>query len=207
MPAESAAHLTPGAIVRLTGNIEGMVRLRCVAAAAAAPAIPISLDGGRTVLSGPDGQLYRLVDTAGLRKRAKVDEGLERMSTSSSIEALKRAEMVVLAIDATVGVEDQDLHIARLIEREGRACVIALTKWDAVDDRGGARQAALERISISLSQMKGITVVCSSMPPALPQIATLPYGLITRERPASMSPPTLSIAPAQCAFSSGRCPQ
>ena len=110
-------------------------------------------------LTGPDGQPYRLVDTAGLRKRAKVDEGLERMSTSSSIEALKRAEMVVLAIDATVGVQEQDLHIARLIEREGRACVIALTKWDAVDDRGDARQAALGRISISLSQMKGITVV------------------------------------------------
>jgi GTP-binding protein len=110
-------------------------------------------------LTGPDGRLYQLVDTAGLRKRAKVDEGLERMSTSSSIEALKRAEMVVLAIDAVEGLHEQDLHIARLIEREGRACVIALTKWDAVDDRGKAKQAALDRISISLSQMKGITVV------------------------------------------------
>lgn len=110
-------------------------------------------------LTGPDGRLYRLVDTAGLRKRAKVDEGLERMSTSSSIEALKRAEMVVLAIDAVEGVHEQDLHIARLIEREGRACVIALTKWDAVNDRAKAKQAALDRISISLSQMKGITVV------------------------------------------------
>jgi GTP-binding protein len=108
---------------------------------------------------GPDGLPYRLVDTAGLRKRAKVDEGLERMSTSSAIEALKRAEMVVLAVDAAQGVQEQDLHIARLIEREGRACVIALTKWDAVDDRGKARQAALDRISISLSQMKGILVI------------------------------------------------
>lgn len=109
--------------------------------------------------TGPDGRLYRIVDTAGLRKRARVDEGLERMSTSSSIEALKKAEMVVLAIDAARGVEEQDLHIARLIEREGRACVVALTKWDAVEDRGDARKAALDRISISLSQMKGITVV------------------------------------------------
>jgi GTP-binding protein len=109
--------------------------------------------------TGPDGKLYRLVDTAGLRKRAKVDEGLERMSTSSSIEALKRAEMAVLAIDAVNGLHEQDLHIARLIEREGRGCVIALTKWDAVEDRNKARQAALDRISISLSQMKGITVV------------------------------------------------
>ncbi|MDE1905579.1 MAG: ribosome biogenesis GTPase Der [Rhodospirillales bacterium] len=108
---------------------------------------------------GPDGKLYRVVDTAGLRKRAKVDEGLERMSTSSSIEALKRAEMAVLAVDALRGVEEQDLQIARLIEREGRACVIALTKWDAVEDRPEAKKAALDRISISLSQMKGITVV------------------------------------------------
>ncbi len=110
-------------------------------------------------ITGPDGKFYRLVDTAGLRKRAKVDEGLERMSTSSSIEALKRAEMVVLAIDAVQGVQEQDLHIARLIEREGRACVIALTKWDAVDDRAKGKQAALDRISISLSQMKGITLI------------------------------------------------
>lgn len=109
--------------------------------------------------TGPDDKLYRLVDTAGLRKRAKVDEGLERMSTSSSIEALKKAEMAVLAIDAVLGVQEQDLHIARLIEREGRGCVIALTKWDAVEDRGKGKQAALDRISISLSQMKGITVV------------------------------------------------
>jgi GTP-binding protein len=110
-------------------------------------------------LTGPDGKLYRLVDTAGLRKRAKVDEGLERMSTSSAIEALKRAEMVVLAIDAVQGVQEQDLHIARLVEREGRGCVIALTKWDAVEDRTRGKQAALDRISISLSQMKGITLV------------------------------------------------
>jgi GTP-binding protein len=109
--------------------------------------------------TGPDGKLYRVVDTAGLRKRAKVDEGLERMSTSSSIEALKKAEMAVLAIDAIQGVQEQDLHIARLIEREGRACVIALTKWDMVEDRSKGKQAALDRISISLSQMKGITLV------------------------------------------------
>ena len=109
--------------------------------------------------TAPDGKLYRLVDTAGLRKRAKVDEGLERMSTSSAIEALKRAEMAVLAIDATRGIHEQDLHIARLIEREGRGCIVALTKWDAVEDRGGARQQVMDRISISLSQMKGITIL------------------------------------------------
>jgi GTP-binding protein len=109
--------------------------------------------------TGPDGHLYRLVDTAGLRKRAKVDEGLERMSTSSSIEALKRAELVVLCIDAVLGIHEQDLHIARLVEREGRACIVALTKWDMIADRGAARQQVIDRISISLSQMKGITII------------------------------------------------
>lgn len=109
--------------------------------------------------TGPDGLPYRVVDTAGLRKRAKVDEGLEKMSTSSAIEALKRAEMAILAVDAVQGVQEQDLQIARLIEREGRACIIALTKWDAVEERGGARKAALDRISISLSQSKGVTVI------------------------------------------------
>jgi len=108
---------------------------------------------------GPDGTLYRLVDTAGLRKRAKVDEGLERLSTSSAIEALKKAELVILAIDAVLGIHEQDLHIARLVEREGRACVIALTKWDSVEDRAGALKLTADRISISLSQMKGIAIV------------------------------------------------
>ena len=57
------------------------------------------------------------------------------MSVSAAIEALKMAEVVVLTIDAAEGLHDQDLQIARLIEREGRACVLALNKWDAVADR------------------------------------------------------------------------
>jgi GTP-binding protein len=108
-----------------------------------------------------------LVDTAGLRKRARVDEGLEKMSTSASIEALKMAEVVVLAVDATEatlgrGLHDQDLQIARLIEREGRACVLAMTKWDAVADRNAARKMIADRLEASLAQMKGIEVVTLS---------------------------------------------
>jgi GTP-binding protein len=108
-----------------------------------------------------------LVDTAGLRKRARVDEGLEKMSTSASIEALKMAEVVVLAVDATEaelgrGLHDQDLQIARLVEREGRACVLAMTKWDAVHDRNAARKMISDRLEASLAQMKGIEVVTLS---------------------------------------------
>ncbi|MEJ5154890.1 ribosome biogenesis GTPase Der [Gluconobacter wancherniae] len=104
----------------------------------------------------------KLVDTAGMRKRARVEEALERMSVSASIEALKMAEVVVLTIDATLGVHEQDLQIARLIEREGRACVLALNKWDAVVNRGATRQAISDRIETSLAQMRGIPVVAFS---------------------------------------------
>ncbi len=103
-----------------------------------------------------------LVDTAGLRKKARIEAELEKMSVSASLEALKMAEIVVLAIDATLGVHDQDLQIARLIEREGRGCVLALNKWDAVEDRIATRKAISDRIEFSLSQMRGIPVVSFS---------------------------------------------
>ena len=69
------------------------------------------------------------------------------------------AEVVVLAVDATEGLHEQDLQIARLVEREGRACVLALTKWDAVVDRNAARTRISDRLETSLAQMKGIPVV------------------------------------------------
>ena len=103
-----------------------------------------------------------IVDTAGMRKRARVEQDLERMSVSASIEALKMAEVVVLCIDALRGIEEQDLQIARLIEREGRGCVIALNKWDAVEDRDAARKQVTDRLETSLAQMKGIPVVTFS---------------------------------------------
>ena len=110
-----------------------------------------------------DGEgLIELVDTAGLRKRARVEEGLEKMSTSATIEALKMAEIVVLCVDAVEGIHDQDLHIARLIEREGRGCVLALNKWDAVPDRNAARRAVNDRLETSLAQLRGLAVVTLS---------------------------------------------
>ena len=109
-----------------------------------------------------EGGEYEIVDTAGLRKKARIELDLEKMSVSSAIEALKMAEVVVLAIDAVEGIHEQDLQIARLIEREGRACIIALNKWDAVPDRNAARKAVSDRLETSLSQMKGIPVITIS---------------------------------------------
>jgi len=113
-------------------------------------------------LHDSDGTPIELVDTAGLRKRARVEQALEKMSVSAAIEALKMAEVVVLAVDATEGLHEQDLQIARLVEREGRACVLALTKWDAVADRSKARRGIDDRLETSLAQMKGIPVVTLS---------------------------------------------
>jgi GTP-binding protein len=112
-------------------------------------------------ISDAEGEI-ELVDTAGLRRRARVEEDLEKMSTSASIEALKMAEVVVLTVDAVDGMHDQDLQLARLVEREGRACIIALNKWDSVPDRSKARRAIDDRLQTSLAQMPGIEVVTLS---------------------------------------------
>jgi GTP-binding protein len=112
-------------------------------------------------LRDADGEI-ELVDTAGMRRRARIEAELERMSVSASIEALKMAEVVVLTVDATEGLHEQDLQLARLIEREGRACVLALNKWDAVADRGAARRALSDRLQTSLAQMRGIPLVTLS---------------------------------------------
>lgn len=115
-----------------------------------------------TVLLQDDQGTVELVDTAGLRKKARIDASLEKMSVSATIEALKMAEVVVLVIDAQLGVHEQDLQIARLIEREGRCCVLALNKWDLLEDRNAAKQQIADRIETSLSQMSGIPVVSFS---------------------------------------------
>lgn len=115
-----------------------------------------------TVLLQDEQGTVELVDTAGLRKKARIDASLEKMSVSATIEALKMAEVVVLVIDAQLGVHEQDLQIARLIEREGRCCVLALNKWDLLEDRNVARQQIADRIETSLSQMSGIPVVSFS---------------------------------------------
>jgi GTP-binding protein len=121
----------------------------------------LTRDAVSVILHDPDGGV-ELVDTAGLRKRARIELALEKMSVSASIEALKMAEVVALTIDATEGLHEQDLQIGRLIEREGRACVLVLNKWDAVADRQKQRQAISDRLETSLTQMRGIPVVTVS---------------------------------------------
>jgi GTP-binding protein len=122
----------------------------------------LTRDAIASVLTDDSGRRVEIVDTAGLRRPARIEADLEKMSAGSAINALKMAEVVILAVDATEGLNDQDLRIAQLIEREGRACVLVLNKWDAVVDRDATRKAISDRLETSLTQMKGIPVVTLS---------------------------------------------
>jgi GTP-binding protein len=121
----------------------------------------LTRDAVSVLLADPGGPI-ELVDTAGLRRKARIEAPLEKLAVGAAIGALKLAEVVVLVVDAVEGLHDQDLQIAQLIEREGRACVLALNKWDAVPDRQAARKAITERLEASLAQMKQIAVVTLS---------------------------------------------
>jgi GTP-binding protein len=80
-----------------------------------------------------DGQRFELVDTAGLRRRGRVFEAVEKFSVVKTLLAIESSHVVLLLLDATQGVTDQDAHIAGFILESGRAVVLALNKWDAVD--------------------------------------------------------------------------
>jgi GTP-binding protein len=109
-----------------------------------------------------DDRAIRLVDTAGLRRKAKVQEKLEKLSTHDSIRAITFAEVVILVMDATHPFEIQDLQIADLVEREGRALVFCLAKWDLVEDPGAKLAEFIEEASRLLPQVKGSPVVALS---------------------------------------------
>ena len=105
---------------------------------------------------------FRVHDTAGLRRRARVEEKLEKLSVADALNAVRFAEVVVLLMDAQKPFEDQDLRIADLIEREGRALVIAMNKWDLIEPRPGAIKKLREETDHWLPQVKGVPVVAVS---------------------------------------------
>ncbi len=105
------------------------------------------------------GRAFKLFDTAGLRKRARVEDKLEKLAATDALRAVRFAEVVVLLLDATIPFEKQDLTLASLVEREGRALVIAVNKWDLVSDRPGLLQELRTEASRLLAQLDGIAVV------------------------------------------------
>ncbi len=109
-----------------------------------------------------EGLQIRLWDTAGMRKRAKVQEKLEKLSVSDGLRAIKFSEVVVVLLDAAIPFEQQDLRIADLAEREGRAVVVAVNKWDLEEDKQGKLKALKESFDRLLPQLRGAPLVTVS---------------------------------------------
>ncbi len=109
-----------------------------------------------------DGRKVRIFDTAGMRKRAKVQEKLEKLSVSDGLRAVKFAEVVVVLLDAAIPFEQQDLRIADLAEREGRAVVVAVNKWDLETDKGEKLKELKEQFERLLPQLRGAPLVTVS---------------------------------------------
>ncbi len=101
----------------------------------------------------------KMFDTAGLRKRARVEQGLEKLAGADALRAAKFAEVVVLLLDAAIPFEKQDLTLADLVEREGRALVIGLNKWDLIEAKGAKLSELREEAARLLPQVKGAPVV------------------------------------------------
>ncbi|QIB32536.1 ribosome biogenesis GTPase Der [Ancylobacter pratisalsi] len=108
------------------------------------------------------GVSLRVFDTAGMRKRARIEDKLEKLSVADGLRAARFAEVVVILMDATHPFEEQDLRIVDLVEREGRAVVIALSKSDLVPDRSGFAKKMREETDHWLPQVKGAPVVLVS---------------------------------------------
>ncbi|MFI4989061.1 MAG: ribosome biogenesis GTPase Der, partial [Alphaproteobacteria bacterium] len=105
------------------------------------------------------GRAIRLVDTAGLRRRAKATARLEQLSAASALNAVRFAEVVILVVEASDPLNRQDHGLASLVVEEGRALVIAVNKCDLVKDRTKVLREMRERIEISLHQVKGVALV------------------------------------------------
>lgn len=107
------------------------------------------------------GRKFLVYDTAGMRRRSRIEEKLEKLSVSDALQAIRFADVVILLMDATQAFEEQDLRIADLVEREGRALVLGMNKWDLKEDRHPAGKLRSEA-DHWLPQVKGVPVVALS---------------------------------------------
>jgi len=109
-----------------------------------------------------DGRPVKLVDTAGLRKRAKVEDKLERLSAADTRRAIDFAEVVVLLLDATRGLESQDLKIASQVIEEGRALILALNKWDVAEHASSLFNGVKAALDEGLAQLRDVPLLTVS---------------------------------------------
>jgi len=108
------------------------------------------------------GHHFRVHDTAGLRRRSRINEKLEKLSVADALNAIRFAEVVIVLVDAEAPFEEQDIRIADLVEREGRAIVIAVNKWDLITAEPGALNRLRGTVDRLLPQIKGVGVAVLS---------------------------------------------
>jgi GTP-binding protein len=108
------------------------------------------------------GRHFRIHDTAGLRRRSRIEEKLEKLSVADALNAIRFAEVVIVLIDAQTPFEEQDIRIADLVEREGRAVVIAVNKWDLIEPEPGALSRLRGNVDRLLAQLKGVEIALVS---------------------------------------------
>ena len=108
------------------------------------------------------GRKFRIHDTAGIRRRSRVDEKLEKLSIGDALNAVRFAEVVIVLMDVDNAFEEQDQRIADLIEQEGRAIVLAINKWDLKEQTAGAISKLREQANEKLTQMVGVPLVAVS---------------------------------------------
>lgn len=115
-----------------------------------------------TFHDGDDAREVHLFDTAGMRKRAKVQDKLEKLSVADALNAIDFAEVVVLLLDATKGLEAQDLRIADRVLDEGRALIVALNKWDVAEDASSLFNGVRHALDEGLAQVRGVPLLTVS---------------------------------------------
>jgi len=122
----------------------------------------ISVDWQWTDPASGEVRPIKLVDTAGMRKKAKVQDKLEKLSVADARHAIDYAEVVVLLLDATRGLEVQDLKIANLVLEEGRALIVAINKWDVAENASALFNGVRAALDEGLAQLKGVPLLAVS---------------------------------------------